>query len=57
MDKDTRLTDCEFEELIRDAITAYCHADTREAVMAWFDKQMVVIAAVTELGLLDGLDD
>ena len=45
------LTDEEMQEEIRSAIVAHCDPITRDAVLAWFDRRVVIAQAMVELGL------
>jgi hypothetical protein len=50
--KTVNVTDDEIEEMIRDAIEAYCRPDIRDAVVAWFNERMSIVTAVVELDLV-----
>jgi hypothetical protein len=41
----------EMQEEIRSAIVAHCDPITRDAVLAWFDRRVVIAQALVELGL------
>jgi hypothetical protein len=45
------MTDEEIEEQIRSTIEACCPEDIRDAVIAWFDKRMIIARAVIVMGL------